>query len=740
MLRPLLELNRTDTPPRVALRNTAGVVLPLVLGAATGQLAIGLAVSSGAWMTMFSDQPGPYALRIRRVLATAVGAGLSAFAGYAIGGDLYLAIPAIIVWGFVGGLMVALGPAAGRVGLNGVILFTITAASPKPLSEAAIAAGLIVAGGVLQTLLSVAAWPLQRYRPERHALAQVYRELANAARHRAPASEAPPVSQPLTDVHLMLYGIRRSSNVPLDSLRVVLELTERIRLEVLALIALQEWLADRDTQARIHAALEMAATVLDAIADALWEDATPTAAAAAVSRFDEQVAALDALGDADADTAADPHAVGTIVRARISALGGMLRSAIRNATYAGSQGELRAMSAQELLPASLRGDDTLAILRANLSLSSVAFRHAVRSALCLAIAMAINRWLNPSHGYWIPMTVAIVLKPDFGGTFSFGLLRVAGTLVGLALATGIAHALDGVWERIAALAIFCYGFRVVASVNYGLAVTLLTSFVVIQLSFVGEAPGSVVLVRAVNTSIGALLALLAYLVWPTWERHQVRATLASMLDSYGAYFLALLHGDARTRQAARLAARMARSNVEDSLKRLSAEPRGAQRLFEYTERIYANANRFVRALMELEAALHGLTRVPCGDRIDNFAAKVWLTLRMLADALVRDEAPLPDGARAAQRTFVKELTACGAQREAPASAAALIYASDRMAESLDTLTHVLREARATRPADPAAPIEGTPEAAAAETGQIAAASSSASSASSAPSAPSSTGS
>jgi uncharacterized membrane protein YccC len=29
------------------------------------------------------------------------------------------------------------------------------------------------------------------------------------------------------------------------------------------------------------------------------------------------------------------------------------------------------------------------------------------------------------------MTTAIVLKPDFGGTFSFGALRVAGTFVGL---------------------------------------------------------------------------------------------------------------------------------------------------------------------------------------------------------------------------------------------------------------------------------------------------------------------
>jgi uncharacterized membrane protein YccC len=359
------------------------------------------------------------------------------------------------------------------------------------------------------------------------------------------------------------------------------------------------------------------------------------------------------------------------------------------------------MSAQELLPASLRGDDTLGILRANLSFSSAAFRHAVRSAVCLAVAMLISRSFGDlSHHYWIPMTVAIVLKPDFGGTFNFGLLRVAGTLAGLFLASGLSHApFDGVWERIALLAVLGYGFRVLVPVHYGIAVTMLTSIVVIQLSFVGEPPGSAFLARGVNTSIGSALALFAQFIWPTWERNLVRPTLASMLDSYGAYFLALLHGDSRTRQAARLTARMARSNVDDSLKRLSLEPARGHRLFEYTERIAANGNRFVRALMELEAALAGLPMVPCGDRIDNFAARVWLTLRMLADALVRDEAPLPEGARSAQRTLVKELKTCGAIRDAPAAATALIYASDRMVESLDTLTHVLREIRQSRAGD-----------------------------------------
>jgi hypothetical protein len=39
----------------------------------------------------------------------------------------------------------------------------------------------------------------------------------------------------------------------------------------------------------------------------------------------------------------------------------------------------------------------------------------------------------------------------------------------------------------------------------------------------------------------------------------------------------------------------------------------------------------------------------------------------------------------------------------------LIYASDRMAESLDTLTHVLREARQTRPAAEAGESSSRPE-------------------------------
>ena len=127
MLRSLLDLKPRDVPVRVAVRNTLAIVAPLALGLATGHEAAGLAVSTGALNTMFTDQPGPYRLRLQRMLAAAFAAGLAAFLGILVGDQLWpLAIAAFAV-AFAGGMLVALGPMAGRVGLTSMIVLVITA-------------------------------------------------------------------------------------------------------------------------------------------------------------------------------------------------------------------------------------------------------------------------------------------------------------------------------------------------------------------------------------------------------------------------------------------------------------------------------------------------------------------------------------------------------------------------------------------------------------------------------------
>ena len=74
-----------------------------------------------------------------------------------------------------------------------------------------------------------------------------------------------------------------------------------------------------------------------------------------------------------------------------------------------------------------------------MTFESAAFRHAIRLAVCVALAAAVGRAVSWHRTYWLPMTVAIVLKPDFTATFSRGVLRVTGTLTGLAFATLLFH-------------------------------------------------------------------------------------------------------------------------------------------------------------------------------------------------------------------------------------------------------------------------------------------------------------
>ena len=62
-------------------------------------------------------------------------------------------------------------------------------------------------------------------------------------------------------------------------------------------------------------------------------------------------------------------------------------------------------------------------VRANLVRTSEVFRHAVRVGATLAVAVAISHLFPLGHGYWLAMTVMIVLKPDFAATLSRGLGR-----------------------------------------------------------------------------------------------------------------------------------------------------------------------------------------------------------------------------------------------------------------------------------------------------------------------------
>lgn len=675
LLKMLLHTGKRDVPVTVALRNTAAIVLPLLVGALTGHLFAGLGVSAGALNTMFADQPGPYRLRLRRMLLTAMAAGVAAFTGAVLGQWPVALLLAAALWGFGAALLVAVDAHLTRVGLTSLILLVVLGAEPQTVAHAMPVGLLIFAGGLLQTLFAIAAWPLQRYRPERMALAQGFRGLADFARTDVDGDVATALPPSLNDLQALLFGAGRARGRAVEAFRVLAELSERIRLELFAIASQQAACEQPEPRVVLASARSAAAEVLTTIANAL-EQAAPPASAAALDAYAQVIARIES---APASTDAE------IVNARIAALGGQLRAAVRNTDTAGSRGEIRAQRSEFRLPRALQSNNPFPTLRANLRLSSPAFRHAIRCGACVAIALALAHVLPLSRGYWMPMTVAIVLKPDFGATWRYGLLRVAGTLGGLLLTTAVLHfgGPGGFWASLALMAVLCFAFRELAGVHYGIAVVCLTGLVVILLSFYGIPAAESVLARSIDTALGSSLALLAYLLWPTWERGREREVVARMLDAYREYLIATLRGSTQARHNTRIDARAARSAAQASLDRLRSEP-ASRANAPRAEALVAQANRVVRAAMMLEAA-RGDTGDAPAPPVDAFAGACEAAMREAAEAL--REARVPQGEfrlRSGQRALVASLA-----ESSDAFAVTLRDASDRIVDAIDSLLHVL---------------------------------------------------
>jgi hypothetical protein len=157
----------------------------------------------------------------------------------------------------------------------------------------------------------------------------------------------------------------------------------------------------------------------------------------------------------------------------------------------------------------------LRALSANLNLRSTSARHALRFGFALATGVAVY-WLlgMHEHGFWIPLTVLFVLRPEEGETFHRLILRAVGTAIGLAIATALSFWLndDGVALAVALTiaTAFAYGLL---TVQYALFTAAITTYAVLLADTLGEPAWHAAGQRAVATAIGIAIAGAAFLLW-----------------------------------------------------------------------------------------------------------------------------------------------------------------------------------------------------------------------------------
>jgi uncharacterized membrane protein YccC len=684
-------LDRTQSDPIVSARNALGVALPLVIGAVHGDAALGLASTIGALQTAFADRPGPYRLRLFRMAGCALAAGLTSslavcFSRSEVGSALL-----VLVLAFCAGLLLSGGPSAAQLGVAATGCALVIGHTPQSPSVAVHVGLLVFAGGAIQLVLAIAAWPLGRHAPERRALAGLYGAIAAMARRPPSTGEGPPLAEQLAEVRATLYGMGHDHGPSVEAYRVLMDEASRIRREVLVLGAQAERL-DREeaheSAAAVRTVLGAAAVVLDQVAAALQAGRLIDEAVLGPVRVrvDEVVTQLD---NADAGG-------GELTRraaaARIRSLTGQLRAAIETSRAGASEGARAEPGLIEVNRDRLR--TVVSILRANLTPDSALLRHAIRLAVLIGGSDLVVRAAGLSRGYWIPLTIMVVLRPDFGGTFQRGVMRILGTVVGLLLATGLVHfGPGGQWYLIVLCFAFFFAMRFAGPGNVGLSAVGLSSFVVVLLALAGVAPHSSVGPRSLDTVIGGGLALAATLLWPVWERRLLPGRLAELLAAYRAYLLTIVDpgADAGLVHRARAASRLARGNARASVDRARAEPVAGRAEVELGEAVLVHSHRLVNAMLTVDAVRTTLHDSGWPPELVEF-------MQQAADALARCEESVRSGhaprgviaLRPAQERVAAALWAEPERAGDAQTAGAIVDATDRMANSLDTLASELR--------------------------------------------------
>jgi uncharacterized membrane protein YccC len=588
-VREAARFDRGMVSARSGLLAAIPVVAVLGGGIAVGQPVAAATMGAGAMLVGIAWRVGggrpPLA-----VMATDAGVmAMSTFVGCVTGSVTWLHLVVLCVWGLMGGLLVGVGNRGGVIGTQAIIAVVVFGRFSEPAPAALGLAALVLAGGGAQVLfLSIARWP-SPLRGQRAATAAAFRVLASLAGAPEEVSTLPAAAA-LDEAEATLASPTLFGDPTLMTLRSLVNEGHRLRVQLSAIHALLRQQDAASAQlgdapgASVRHTLELAGAALQLAAAAIEGDHDAAAVLPwRAAEMSTEAAGLDA-GARTAGSASESRLAGSTAlntTRRLAAMAGQLRAVANLAPAAGVGGGLRSRRPYGRTNQPLaRMRSYLAQIRADLSLSSPAGRHALRLAAVVPAAALISRQLPVERGYWMVVAAATVLRPEFGATFTRGAERALGTCLGVALAGAITvalHPAGGVTVIIVGVLAWAAYATFPASFAAGFA--FITAVVVFLLNAISPDTLATASARLLDTLIGGSIGLLAYALWPTWSDTSARQSLANLVGAERAYVTAVLAAivdgrGAREQDMRPLArnARLARTNAESTVARSLSEP------------------------------------------------------------------------------------------------------------------------------------------------------------------------
>jgi len=483
------------------IRTALAICVPLGVAFAVGKTTIGLLPAVGGLLGSLTDRGGSYLNRVKRISTVGVfGGAVGLTIGSAIHGRGWIAVIALVVVAGVSAAVSTIGDIGSQVGLQ-LLVYTSLGIGPfgalRPVWHTA--AGFLV-GTVWALVLILPGWLLSPHGQDQRLVAAVYQALADQL--------AAIGTDSLTAKRQAVTTALNTAYDEMLSARAVAAGRNRTTMRLIAALNASNQMAQ-------------AATTLGVAGNR-----PPPMVIETVRRLAEAIRTRNEGSKAPMIPAVWDTSSGAVELR--DAMVGVARVLGRDWTP-GDQ--TRAARHQEALHEQIRreeargrsGDPADGIRERILRVvggGQISRTFVLRLMACMGVAGVVSEVLPVQRSYWVPLTVAIVLKPDYGSVFARALQRGIGTIVGAVAGAVLLELFHGAWLLIpfgVLAALLPYG----RDRNYGLMATFLTPLVVVLVDLLKPVGWQLAEQRLVDTLIGcAIVVVVGFAPWPmAWYAH-----------------------------------------------------------------------------------------------------------------------------------------------------------------------------------------------------------------------------
>lgn len=588
------------------VRITVGIVLPAILLNLFDLLQVGLVLSLGAMCVSGTDNPGPiHHRRNGMLICTVLIFVVSLLTTLAEPYPILLGI-LIFLFCFVFFMIAVYGARAISIGVAALVIMVLSINTHYKGWDAVLNSLYILAGGIWYTLLSLLLHNIRPYRLAQQSLGDCILSTADYLRIRAAFydknTDPDDVYRRILEQQIVVHekqdlvrdllfktrSIVKETTITSRTLLILfidtVDIFERTTTAYYDYAKLHELFKDAEILDYYHRLIVELANELDNIGIAVQGGGRATESIQLQTLIKETQGHLDDFRDQsrNPDNIEGFIILRNILRG-IEDLAARIRTLQRYTAYDKKLTD-KITANVEYEKFVTRQDVDIKLLRDNLSLKSNTFRHAVRVSVATIVGYIISKFLPFGHGYWILLTIIVIVKPTYSLSKKRNYERLLGTISGAIIGFLILYFVRGNTALFVIMLFLMTGTYSFLRSNYLVSVIFMTPYILLLFHLLYQNNIQTVLTdRIIDTAIGSVIAFFAnFLLVPVWEKEHIRTYISQAITDTMQYFRDV--ASAFTNRASsvteykvsRKNAYVSLANLSDAFSRMLTEPKSKQ--------------------------------------------------------------------------------------------------------------------------------------------------------------------